>query len=244
MRRLFFTLILGLLLVTVAIAQDDNTINYGDLVTGEITNQDFELEYSFEGSEGDVAVITMLPVDPSGDLTYPEILLLNEEFEVLVDTTRNISYRTARLITQLPSDGTYTIIASRTDGRAGDSVGEFTLSLIRPQELAYNEPVEASISSDGGISYYLVDASEPSLLSYELLAGDYDPQLSINTINEANTNIEEYITVNGTGLTTSILGILEEGMVYVILISKPDFAYYSDEVTADFTLTLLPTNSE
>jgi len=72
------------LLPNAVLAQEDsNTIAYGDTVVGEITNREFEIEYTFTGKADDVVVIEMHQVDVLGDLDHPVIMVLDTEYNPL-----------------------------------------------------------------------------------------------------------------------------------------------------------------
>ena len=119
--------------MALAFAQDEGPLGYGDSIQGEITNRNFEIEYSFEGTVGEVVVIQMTPEDTRDGLTRPSVILLDTEFEVLSTVTGNRD--AATLVYMLPADGEYFILATRHDGRAGDSVGAYTLVIEQVSEI-------------------------------------------------------------------------------------------------------------
>ncbi|MFN8372428.1 MAG: pre-peptidase C-terminal domain-containing protein [Anaerolineae bacterium] len=111
------------------------TIEYGDTVEGEITDDTVYVYYSFEGSEGDVVTITLVDTSRSGDLD-PYVGLVDENGDVIAEN--DDAERSARLpdsydsqITEfeLPDDGTYVIIATRYGFEDGTGEGEFELTL-------------------------------------------------------------------------------------------------------------------
>jgi hypothetical protein len=129
---------LGFVLILSAapgIAQDQ-PIEYGQTVTGEITNRDFEIGYVFTGAEGDVVIVRMAGAELEGGaqaLSEPQVIMLDADFTVIGSSS--YGYPATTFFWRLPTDGDYTILATRTDGRAGDSVGGYKLELINPETL-------------------------------------------------------------------------------------------------------------
>lgn len=237
MRKIFILLVIALSFAFPATAQD-TTIEYGQTVTGEITNREFEVPFDFEGSEGDVLIILMAAVDTLGDLNSPEIILLDEEGEIIGDTSGAFSINGALLAIELPASGNYTILASRVDGRAGDSVGEFTLELINPPALTLGEPMTDTISSEGRSNFYVIHNDGTDMtLSYSKQEGDFSPQLGINVINE-DYDLRSVVSVGGGELVTATVNVPTTNDLYVVSLEEALFDFNFDEVTADYELTL------
>ncbi len=112
----------------------DNVLEYGDTVQSVIDSENFEQVYTFEGSEGDIVTITM--IDISADDTLDPLLILLDPNGVEViqnddgDSAVVGQFNSQILNFTLPGDGTYTIIATRFSQEAGNTVGEFELSLV------------------------------------------------------------------------------------------------------------------
>ena len=107
-------------------AQD--AIEAGDTVTGELTEDTFAVEYTYEGKADEVVVITLAPVDVLGELNNPAIIVRDEGGD---DLLRYDGYGSSTVVVLLPEDGEYTIVATRTDDAAGTSIGEYTLTVVR-----------------------------------------------------------------------------------------------------------------
>ena len=106
-----------------ASAQD--ALKPGDTVEGEITNDNFAVTYDYVGIGGEVIIVDLFPVDILADYDNPAIIIQLDGEEVL----RYDGYGETTVVTQLPEDGTYSIIASRRDDADGDSAGEYTLPI-------------------------------------------------------------------------------------------------------------------
>ncbi|MCC6896949.1 MAG: hypothetical protein IT321_29290 [Anaerolineae bacterium] len=221
-------------------AQNGNeTIEYGQTVTGEITNRNFEIPFDFTGSEGDVIIIEMSPVDDLGDLNSPQIILLNEDGDVVGDTSGSFSFGSTLFTTQLENDGTYTILATRSDGRAGDSVGEFTLALINPERLEANSPLEGSISSSGGSNYYLVEVEGSDIaFKYSKTDGEFAPDISVNVINDYY-GLDSIITLNGDALSDAQVALPSRPNLFIVKVSEALFDFNFETVSADYEVTVI-----
>jgi len=223
---------------TVLAQETGSTIEYGQTVTGEITNQSFEIEYSFVGSEGDVIVIEMKdPAGFSGTLDSPSIILLNSDYEVL-GSVDGLSGFTVTLVAQLPTDGEYVILATRRDGRSGDSIGAYTLDLIKPQVLIPNEPVEGSASTDNR-AYYVVEVADEFAITYERLRGDFYPEVGVTVIDNFELNL--VASLSGEMLSSGsidVIPIIKTSQSFVIVIQVPLFQFNFAVKTVDFIISL------
>jgi hypothetical protein len=242
-RRPYMRQLLAMLFVTFfvafsTVAQDESTIEYGQLVTGEITNREFEIPYTFTGKGGDVILITMSAVEALGDLNQPEIILLDGEAEIIADTSGAFNVGGALLAIQLPGDDTYTILATRNDGRAGDSVGEFTLELINPPTLVVGEPLNDTISSDGRDAYYVIENNTAGLvLSYQRQDGDFAPQIAVNFISD-DFDLSPVSFMGGDELERGEINVPTSEDFYIVNVGEALFDFNFSEVTADYELEL------
>lgn len=238
MKKLFILLVTCVLVVSNALAQEGSPIEYGETVTGEISDEKFEVPYTFEGNADDIVVIQMEETEVFGDLSSPLIILLNENNRVVTDSSRIFSIGDATLVTQLPADGTYTILATRSDGRAGDSVGEFVLRLINVPLLSVNGTVSEQISSEDTSQYFAVvsDGSDMTL-TYEKQAGTFAPEITISRL-ESDGELTEMVTLSGDALERGTVNVPSSRGTYIISLAPALFDFNFREVTADYELTL------
>lgn len=217
--------------------QTDGTIEYGQTVSGEITNENFEIPYTFTGSQGDVIIIEMKAVDPLGDLDSPSVILLDSNFSVIgaSDTFGNVVFAA-----KLPADGKYTILATRRDGRAGDSTGAYTLTLLLPPLLNVNESVEGTVTNESA-SYYVFETAEPFFALYQKTAGNFAPEFAINVIGEDNA-LNAVAALNGAEVWSGRIGIQPQSATiqtsYILTLKEALFDFNFDTVSADYTLTI------
>jgi hypothetical protein len=123
----------------------DTALEFGAPVTGEISDREFEFEYSFTGSEGQIISLEMSPGENSE--LDPEVYLYSTDNELLA-ANDDFSYPTARIYYMLPADGEYLIVATRNEGRSGTTTGEFVLDVSVIEAVAPGSTVEAVYSTD------------------------------------------------------------------------------------------------
>lgn len=208
----------------------DNAIAYGETLTGELDNRDFEIEYGFIGEEGDVVIIQMQSPELGGPMEYPALMLLDTEAAVVGSDD---NYGSVILVYKLTQSGEYTIIATRRDGRAGTSIGEYNLTLLKAQD-ALGQNLSGKVDNET-VVFYVVDTSAPFTVNYTR-EGDFYPEIAIN------------ITDNGVPETVaSIAGKVNGGSLFIdpkalgsdlvlIRIAEAPFDYNFDIVTADVTI--------
>jgi hypothetical protein len=237
-RNLFILTLLALFCIAApGLAQDEvPKVEYGETVTGEITNRYFEVEYLFSGSAGDVILIEMKdPQDYSGTMGSPAIILLDEKYNVISSLEGyggSVSF-----FASLPFSGDYSILATRAGGRAGDSLGEFNLTLNKLPELQPGEPMNGKIPPEK-TDYYVVQTDKAFSVAYERLTRGTYPELTISTIYD--NRLSEIASLRGQTLVSGAIGITPEAettgtQAYVISVVS---SYSSEEVIVEYTLTL------
>lgn len=131
---------------------DGNTLVYGNLVNGEISNAEYEQFYTFDAEAGDAVTITMEA--SSGDLdTYlrledaqGNIIAQNDDDDL---GELNNFYDSAIRGVTIPETGMYTIVATRFSQEVGTSEGSYTLVLDMGQVTEYPAPMQAFYITSG-----------------------------------------------------------------------------------------------
>jgi hypothetical protein len=241
MKRLIISaiLVIALLLTALAVqAQDAGIpITYGESVVGTISNEAPEVTYTFEGSEGDVIVAEMGALDPFGDLSSVLLRLVGPDGAMIGELD---SFATVVFASQLPTSGSYTLVATRYDET---SFGDFSLRLVLPELLKPGASVDGEVSSEVN-TYYVFSGEEPFSLTFTQNSGDFRPQLSVNSIGSSlyTNGLNEIAYLQGSLLTSGTLNITPNAAVasgpYIISFSEALFDFNFDLVTAQFTLTV------
>ncbi len=236
MKGLFILLAL-LSLALPGLAQEDvPVVEYGQVVSGQITNRTFEVEYGFAGAEGDVILAEMKPVEgASNNFHSPAIVLLDADYNVL-ETANGYSLGVT-LFAQLPASGEYSLLATRQDGRAGDSVGEFTLKLSKLRMLKDGETVGGKAHPQT-IDYYAVETRIPFTVAYERKTRGFYPQVGIAVIRDYG--LYEIASLKGETLVSGAIGIAPEtpdSQLYIVMVQST--SYYGDsQETVEYAITL------
>lgn len=232
MKRLFLLLVVGLVMLVGVLpvaGQDSTVIEYGQVVSGEITDSAFEVTYTFTGQAGDIVLITMEAVDTMSDMDYPSVLLLDGENTVLAT---HDDLWDARIVVTLPDDGEYIVLATRRDGRGGDSVGEYNLKLTHLPVLTSGEVMTGKASSNQVI-YYAV--TEQSFMLNFSRSGDFAPAVIVHTIDEGT--LQDSATLHGDTLVelTASFEYSDESPV-IIEISEAVFDFNFNEVSGEYSI--------
>ncbi len=239
MKRLSILFMFVLLLVPVAMVNAQEPLEVGVPVAGEITNSEFEVEYTFTGNGGDVILISMPTLDEDGysnDLDG-ELILLDSENNIVASTAQNYDFYVV-LATQLPADGEYLVIATRSDGRAGDTEGTFEVKLIVPEAMAMGDSATGSAGSETGSEYFVINSEEDFIFLYSKTEGDFYPEIEVKVLNDNNSGLDDFAIASGE-LDRVALGDFEAG-IYIVELTE-GFNYYFDPVTAEFELAVTST---
>lgn len=168
---------------------DTNELTYGANTTGQISDSEYEVLYTFNGTAGDVVTITMTAVDeesldplltvlgPNGD-----IVASNDDIDL-----GGGNYNSAITDFTLPETGTYTIVATRYAGEDGTSGGEFTLTLtgngtnviVEPptsgEAIVYNETITGIIDNNTSEIAYTFEGTAGDVITIDMhVANSFD----------------------------------------------------------------------
>lgn len=222
--------------------QVGGALAYGDMIQSEIRGDIYELTYTFLGVAGDVVMIEMRSVDRTMDnkLVAPLLRLYDQGGAEIVDTSLAFPIDDARLTAELPRDDNYRILVTREDGEAGESEGAFTLVVHRVSGIETGESVTGTVANTGA-AYYVVRADEPFIVRYERISGPFAPQVSANVIERGNAGgLRVIASSGGNALTLAVLGVFEPEQTYLILLEADRYAYYFEDVSAAYRLTVEP----
>jgi hypothetical protein len=239
MKRLIVILMLLVALFAVTGAQAQDTLGYNDPVTGEMTVEEYEFTYVFTAKEGDVVIIEVNPVEILGDLDDPIIILTDPSGSVVADTTDSFSFGRALVAVELSEGGDYTVTVTRADGAEGESVGEFTLEVIRAEQLVFGEVVTGSTDSDSRDQYYYVNADQEFGIAYRRTDGDFSPELKVSVFRSRDFGLDDAAVAYGSEMEGAVLISFDAGKTYIVSLGEALFDFNFRTVTADYELTLI-----
>jgi hypothetical protein len=177
MRILRSFILLALLIGVPALAQrdEDRTIRLGDTLQGLLSTGEPEVEYSFEGEQGQLVTITMI----QNDEMDPYLRLEDSRGSVLAQDDDSAGSLNARIGPfRLPGSGTYTIVATSL---GGEDVGEFSLTLDAPivRRTEYGQRVTGELSAEETQAEYTFHAEAGTVISIDLTSNDFDATLTL-----------------------------------------------------------------
>jgi len=235
-KRILILLTLCIFAILPVRAQE--ALQYGTPITAEMTAELYEFTYTFEGKLNDVVVVAMIPVDALGDLNNTQLTLQTASGDVLATYQ---SFGSNRVFAQLPETAAYTVIATRPDGAAGADVGEFTLSVDSIPMIEIGASIPGTISSEDTAHYYAYNGDTDFYISYRKSAGDFFPEVSVNSIGfvENDGQLNAVGSISGGSVTLGSIGTFAGSQLYVIEVDEALFDFNFSEVTADYTLDVL-----
>jgi hypothetical protein len=190
-----------------------------------------------QGTEGDLVLAQLIPADAFDGLRQPTLILLNSDFDVIA--TVDASLAPAVMAIKLPYSGDYYILASRVDGRSGESEGEFTLLVDKLEFLTQETLIKGSANNEQTVYYAVEDLSQYQI-HYARTDGDYYPEIAVLTIDEddyGDSNLKEIASISGSNMQMGSINVDIEDAV-IIAIREPAFQFNFSEVSCTFELSL------
>jgi len=155
---------------------------YGQARAASIDAAQFERFYSFDAEAGDLVTIDM---QRAGSGTLDSYLLLTDsDYRSLAEDDDSGAGQNARIIEyRIPADGQYKIIATRFEGAAGGTRGDFRISLERLDDpftgvppgtinLAFGSSVSGEITAEKPVDTYAFYGQRGELVSVSMTRVD------------------------------------------------------------------------
>jgi hypothetical protein len=166
----------GAMAVQAQAVPEGSPIEYGQVITSELTQDAPEEFYSFEGSAGDVVDIVMTATNNGFD-TYL-YLFDSRGTEITYNDDGGDGLNSRILAFELPADDTYTIRAtsfgyrdsSSTDIRTGGYT--LALNLIDMTPIEMNSTVSASFSDEAQTLYFSFEATNGTVVDLIVNSGN------------------------------------------------------------------------
>ncbi len=165
-------------------------IAFGETKTARLDHQQYERFYTFAAEMGDI--ISVSQARASGDLdSY--VKLSDSDFNLLVEDDDSAGNQDARIADfRIPATGAYHIIATRFEGEAGKTLGEYQLRLditdkpfadVPPGtvNLNYGTSVSGKISADNEADLYAFYGRQGDVISIAMtrVDGNLDAYLEL-----------------------------------------------------------------
>jgi len=155
---------------------------YGEVVQGQLTEENPAVLYHFAGEAGDIVAITM-----RSDQVDPYLRLMDTAGNVLVfddDGAGDLDARIGPVV--LPEDGLYVIVASSFEAivseQAEIETGRFELdvTLYEALPIGYPGEFEDVLGRDEALKVYWLEGETGDILRLSLESDDFDPLLVIS----------------------------------------------------------------
>ncbi len=223
----------------------------GETATARITNAQPEHRYTFYGNAGDTINIRLDAI--SGTLD-PLVILLSPNGEELIRNDDAPGRGQNAFINNftLPSDGVYTIIATRYALVGGTSEGDFELAVVLVGQvdpnivnppagsvLTFGQPIQGEITQENFAQVYFFEGRRGQVISVlmETVSGNLDPYLILVAPNgQEIARNDDYQNLNA-GLDN--IQLQQDG-VYQIVASRYNLAWGTS--TGTFRLGLRETD--
>lgn len=220
-------------------AQDGDPLAADEWVEGELTVDDFEDTYTFEGTAGDVILIEMYAKPGTFGLD-PEVALQDPAGG---DLARNDDFvgLGAVIVRRLAFDGTYTVLATRSRGEEGSSEGEYILRLTVVEAYGPGSELTATLSQDSNVEVPDVFVLAPEddvewIISFSHDGDELYPEITLESWTGESFEDVTVFEVDGEALTAAALQTsLAGGEFYLLSVRR---SFYSNFGEAEATVTL------
>jgi len=191
----------------------------GGVVSEQITDDTFEIHYTFAGTADTPIIITMQGVG----LEEPAVILTNPYGNrIVASATANqpIGDEDTHVIGAiLPIDGQYVITATRQNGRAGDAEGDFELTLDIPESLNAESRVNGVATGDTW-QWYIVENDDSFSINYTQQSDSFYPEVGVYRLT-ARSAFDGIAYLIGNELTYGTLGRFDADTTYFVAIGQP-----------------------
>lgn len=241
----------ALTLTRVGVSSDQGSVlRYGDSVFNTINNATPQVFYTFLAARGDIITVQMQRTTGNLDST---LQLVNDQSEVIAENDDQPDSNDAAISGYtIRDDGVYVIIASRYGGIAGQSQGQFVLTLSSASEsglgasvefalpLEPDTPLRGSITNARNVQFYRFAAHKDDRVSVRMdrKSGDLDALLVIAD-SSGRELIEDDDTGGGQNAAILDFAIPADG-TYLVLAMRYERAQGTTQ--GDYELTLSISN--
>ena len=227
------------------VAQEGDSLGYGETASGVISDEVPEVTFTFEGSQGNVITITMVglnPENPSDPRLDSYLTLIGPEGNTLFqddDGAGNLNSLIGPYT--LPGDGTYTIIASRFLAADGTSLGAFevTLNITEVNELVIGEPLTAELPNSASDVFFSYTSAGGEIMEISANVPDSSGVYTIVIENEAGEWVNQgYSQPNGE-LFQGPVFISDAGNYTFTVSREPEYDNQGQIIESDASLTVV-----
>jgi hypothetical protein len=247
MRKILAVGLLALLMLTAlgvsAVgAQDKTPIEMGQWVEGTLSNDTYEVKYTFSGTQGQVILVEMIPKPGTYDLD-PAVVLRTSDGDILGQND-DFNYPLSVVVAELPTDDTYTVLATRSGGKSGDSEGDYWVRTSAVDPLTSGTKMEVTLTSDSeketpNVFVLFPNANGSIKVGFSQQVGDLYASLEIDQWVD-DSYPTALLSLNDTSkVSAATFSVeLEAGNFYILTVNRAFGSFVFDTVEATVTITV------
>lgn len=200
-------------------------IIFGQQVAGVITDEDWRVDYRFEGTAGQEIIINMAATEDDLD-AY--LILVGPDGQPVAENDDADEGTNSEIRMTLPADGTYVIIATRFLEAEGFGVGGFNLQVVADGQqpasdgiansLQVDIPVSGRLTRDLTQQNYLISATAGETLTFALTHDLPEEQLNLQVRLGAALRLVPYTQTENGELIVEVL--VEESGDYSVYVAR------------------------
>jgi hypothetical protein len=237
-KMLVLALLLSLMIPLTAHAQGGK-IPFDEWVEGTLTATEFEHFYTFQSTAGTLILVEMLPKIGTYDLD-PQLAVRTSTGNTLIENDDTVGLD-AVVVVEIPEDGEYTIVATRSGGIDGSSEGEYQLRAREVALLQLGDSVEATVYGDTSKDMPNVFVVRPATsgtwaISFTQPEGELHAAIEMVTAAEGDTVFELGET---NGLTSGTLNVsVEADVTYLITVQQSFLSFVFEDITIPVEISI------
>lgn len=223
-------------------AQDKTPLELGKWVEGTLDNDTYEVKYTFDGKKGQVILVQMIPKPGTYDVD-PDVVLRNSDGDILGQND-DFSYPLSVVVSELASDGTYTVLATRSGGKGGTSTGDYWVRADAVDPVKPGAKLDVTISSDSekdipNVFVLRPDADGPVKIGFSQKVSDLYASLDIGLWVDDSYPTTVMSLSDTAKISAATFSVdLSAGQMYVMTVKRASGSFVFDSTDADVTVTV------
>lgn len=214
-------------------AQD--SIEYGDIIFGEITEDETEVSYTLAIEEGDVVVLDMRRAKDS-ELYSTAIIVQDPDGDEVLNTTEDTSANNTIAGFVADESGDFTVIATRN--QYSETTGEFELRPTNARILQSGDDVKGLVDNDSADVYYALPPDTEVSVSYLQTSGDYYLYFRIYSLDTENSGSLYASSTAIDGIMWTVSMTTESDYLTLVSVGGDEYDLQHEDISSKFTLTV------